>query len=158
MPDFKRELHLKSPDETCDFARAIAPHLQAGDTILLSGGVGAGKSHFSRCLILSLLDNPEDVPSPTFTLVQTYEGRPGEIWHADLYRLGDGGDIDELGLADAFDQAVCLVEWPDRLGSAAPENALLLHLQDAGSDEERIAHLSWSAPGWAPKLTDAFNG
>ena len=75
------------------------PHESA--TLLLDGPVGAGKSHFARALIRARLQNPaEDVPSPTFTLVQTYEGSP-PIWHADLYRLTDAAEIDELGLTDA---------------------------------------------------------
>ena len=83
---------------TAAFARALAPELGAGDTLLLDGPVGAGKSHFARALIRARLQNPaEDVPSPTFTLVQTYEGSP-PIWHADLYRLTDAAEIDELGL------------------------------------------------------------
>ena len=68
-------------------AAALARRLVPGDTVLLEGDVGAGKTHFARGVILALLDVPEDIPSPTYTLVQTYDGRTGEIWHADLYRL-----------------------------------------------------------------------
>ena len=96
-------------------ARAVATELRAGDTLLLDGPVGAGKSHFARGLIRARLRNPhEDVPSPTFTLVQSYDADP-PIWHADLYRLGDPQEIDELG-HDAADDSILLVEWPDRAG------------------------------------------
>ena len=66
--------------------------LKPGDTVLLEGDIGAGKTHIARQLIQSLQDRPEDVPSPTFTLIQTYDTRAGEIWHADLYRPGRGSD------------------------------------------------------------------
>lgn len=123
---------LHSPEATCRIAIALAPRLRAGDVLLLSGDVGAGKTHFARCLIQSILPAPEPVPSPTYTLVQTYPGPGGgiasEIWHADLYRLSDIGEIIELGLVDAFEQAICLVEWPDRLGDLAPRAALHVRL------------------------------
>ena len=145
-------LHLANPDRTCAVAQALAACLDPGDTILLSGQIGAGKSHFSRCLILASLDTPEDVPSPTYTLVQSYPGRRGEIWHADLYRLGDISELEELGLIDAFSDAICLVEWPDKLGDAAPASALSVTLEAPARDDTRIMHLSWTAPRWADKL------
>ena len=109
-----RKLRFRSGAETARFAAALAPLLRPGDTILLSGGLGAGKTHFARALIQSLLSVPEDVPSPTFTLIQTYETDSAEIWHADLYRLGDDEELLELGLVEAQETAVTLVEWPER--------------------------------------------
>lgn len=157
MSERARTLHLNSPDRTCAVAQALAPHLAAGDVILLSGPVGAGKSHFARCLILALLDTPEDVPSPTYTLVQTYPGRCGEIWHADLYRLTDVGEIEELGLIEAFEDAICLVEWPDRLHELAPETALHIALESPDQDDTRTMRLEWSAQDWDAKLKDIRN-
>ena len=84
------------------------------------------KTHFARSIIQSLLTNPEDVPSPTFTLVQTYEADAAEIWHLDLYRLTDPSELSELGLEDALEDAICIIEWPDRLGVDVPQNALRL--------------------------------
>lgn len=130
-------LILTSPDETSAFAQRVGAQLRPGDTLLLQGDIGAGKSHFARALIQSLQDNPEHVPSPTFTLVQTYETRSGEVWHADLYRLGDPNEAEELGLSDAFTSAICLIEWPDRLGSAAPSNALTLMFEVLETEEHR---------------------
>ncbi len=111
---------------TIDLAAMIAPILSPGDTLLLEGPIGAGKSAFARAIIRSCLGRMEDVPSPTFTIVQTYDAPNAEIWHCDLYRLTHPDEAFELGLEDAFETAICLIEWPDRLGNAAPADALTL--------------------------------
>ncbi len=152
MAETPVQITLASPDETCRLARRLGAVLAQGDTILLSGGVGAGKTHFARCLIQSRLDQPEDIPSPTYTLVQTYPTSTGEIWHADLYRLSDASEIEELGLFQAFSDEICLIEWPDRLGPNAPENALMLSLDAPSGDDRREAKLSWSDTSWDRKL------
>ena len=121
---FHRSLPLET--DTIAFATMLAPLLVPGDTLLLEGPIGAGKSAFARALIRARLDRMEDVPSPTFTLVQTYEHADGDIWHCDLYRLTHPDEALELGLDEAFATAICLIEWPDRLGSDAPDDALLL--------------------------------
>ncbi|WP_039018400.1 tRNA (adenosine(37)-N6)-threonylcarbamoyltransferase complex ATPase subunit type 1 TsaE [Halocynthiibacter namhaensis] len=118
--------HFPDENQTAAFAVAMAEHLRPGDCILLEGPVGAGKSHFARAIIRELLIVAEDIPSPTFTLVQTYDGQHGEIWHSDLYRLSHTDEVAELGLEDAFSDAICFVEWPDRLGSYRPKTALTL--------------------------------
>jgi tRNA threonylcarbamoyladenosine biosynthesis protein TsaE len=138
--------------ETARHAALLGAELSPGDTILLEGDVGAGKTHFARSLIQSLLEMPEDVPSPTFTLVQTYDTSRGEIWHTDLYRLTSTQEIEELGLAEAFDEAICLVEWPDRLGDWQPESALRLRLAALDDAEARRVTLHWSDPKWQEKL------
>ena len=129
-------LDLPGPDATAALGRALAARLGAGDALLLSGPVGAGKTHLARALIREAqraAGGPiEEVPSPTYTLVQTYDAGGLEIWHVDLYRLTGTTDAAELGLEEAFDAALCLVEWPDRLGGAAPPDALRLELTDAG--------------------------
>ena len=120
-------LLLSDETSTADLAARFAPSLRAGDCRLLSGPIGAGKSTFARALIRALTGNPrEDVPSPTFTLVQTYPTDDVTIWHADLYRLAHPDEAAELGLEEAFETAICLVEWPDRLGALAPACALSL--------------------------------
>lgn len=133
-------LTLNNPDETATFARALAPLLGPGDVLLLEGEIGAGKSHFARALIdrrLSDLGLAEEIPSPTFTLVQTYEAGDLTIWHSDLYRLTDPDEAIELGLQEAFDTALCLVEWPDRLGSDQPLEAARLHFEPGASETVR---------------------
>lgn len=138
MHNICRRYLLNSPDETRDLARDIGGALRPGDTLLLQGPVGAGKTHFARALIQSLLEVPEDVPSPTFTLVQTYDTASGEVWHADLYRLGSPDEVIELGLMDAMEEAICLIEWPDRLGDLVPSTALMLEFATVGDDSRTV--------------------
>lgn len=151
------DLILSSSEETAALAQRLAPHLTAGDVLLLEGDIGAGKTHFARSLIQSLLVVPEDVPSPTFTLVQVYEAAGFDIWHVDLYRLTSPDDVVELGLVEAFDDALCLVEWPDRLAELAPEEALTLRL--TMTDQPGVRHLTLSATSsrWTALLSDLAN-
>ena len=146
------DLDLAAPEETAALGTAIGALLRAGDVLLLEGEIGAGKTHFARSLIQSLMDIPEDVPSPTFTLVQVYDSRAGEIWHSDLYRLSTPEEADELGLSEAFESAICLVEWPDRLGDEAPPSALWLSFSDMAEEEGRHVTLRWRDPAWAGRL------
>ena len=129
--------HLPDPGATEALARRLAPGLVPGDTLLLAGPIGAGKTHFTRALIRARMRREEEVPSPTYTLVQTYDDGEAEIWHADLYRLGDAGEIAELGLDDAFETAICLVEWPDRL-AAPPPGAVTLTFSLAGEGRRLV--------------------
>ena len=131
---------LADEADTDRLARGLAPLLRAGDTILLDGSIGAGKTHFCRALIRERLGHDEDVPSPTFTLVQTYEGDP-DIWHADLYRLTHPDEARELGLDEAFETAICLVEWPDRMGPDVPPGAIRISLLPQG--EGRMAEIDF---------------
>ncbi|WP_299203390.1 tRNA (adenosine(37)-N6)-threonylcarbamoyltransferase complex ATPase subunit type 1 TsaE [uncultured Tateyamaria sp.] len=142
--------HWPSEEETTRAGAALGPLLRAGDVVLLEGDVGAGKTHFARALIQSVLLEPEDVPSPTFTLVQVYDTRNGALWHTDLYRVSADTEIDELGLLDAFEDAICLVEWPDRLGPLTPATALTITIQPAS--EGRTATLHWTDPRWLDRL------
>ena len=143
---------VSSPDETTQRATALGQNLGAGDVLLLDGDVGAGKTHFARSLIQSLLSRPEDVPSPTFTLVQTYASDRGEICHADLYRLTSTHEIEELGLTDAFETDICLIEWPDRLGELTPEHALTLHFTPGAAEDTRKITAEWTHDKWRTKL------
>ncbi|WP_371155447.1 tRNA (adenosine(37)-N6)-threonylcarbamoyltransferase complex ATPase subunit type 1 TsaE [Jannaschia sp. 2305UL9-9] len=135
-------IHLDGPAATDRLAGVLAGCLQPGDVLLLQGPVGAGKTALSRALIQNLQARDggatEDVPSPTFTLVQTYETRDFEIWHADLYRVTHPDEVLELGLSEAFDTAVCLIEWPDRLGADTPPGAATLRLDVLSETERRL--------------------
>lgn len=145
-------LTLVDPDDTARHAAALAVRLRPGDVILLTGDVGVGKTHFARALIQALLLVPEDVPSPTFTLVQTYETKLGEIFHADLYRLTSTLEVEELGLIDAFDTAICLVEWPDRLGDLAPPSALSLCFEAGLTPDARLLSADWQGDRWTDRM------
>ncbi len=145
-----------SPEATETFAAALATRLGEGDVLLLEGQIGAGKTHFARALIQARLARDgarvEDVPSPTFTLVQTYDSGEIEIWHADLYRLTHPDEIAELGLLDAFTEAACLIEWPDRLGDLLPPGALLLSFAPGETVEARVVEARSSDPAWKERL------
>lgn len=148
-------LDLPDADATASLGTALAERLAPGDTLLLSGSIGAGKSHLARAAIRHLMqmagEVEEDIPSPTFTLVQTYPAGATELWHADLYRLTDPADLFELGLEEAFETAICFVEWPDRLGSSAPPEALAIGLSVSGTG--RRAELVGSAARWSERLS-----
>lgn len=135
-------ISLPTEDATAALAGSFAPLLQPGDCLLLEGSIGAGKTAFARSLIRARLDRNEDVPSPTFTLVQTYEHEDGDIWHCDLYRLTHPDEAFELGLDDAFSSAICLIEWPDRLGTDVPKNAALLSFSANDVGHSLIASLA----------------
>jgi tRNA threonylcarbamoyladenosine biosynthesis protein TsaE len=145
---------LANEDATAALGVALAGQLRAGDCVLLEGPIGAGKSHLARALIRARLGRMEDVPSPTFTLVQTYQADDVEIWHADLYRLSHPDEVLELGLDDAFASAICLVEWPDRLGGHLPPDALRVRLMAQG--DGRMVQLTGGRPDLRAALAKAI--
>ena len=124
-------LHLPDPAATDALGAAIAGVLKSGATVLLEGDLGAGKTHVARAIIRTLLGEAVEVASPTFSLVTTYETPLGELWHADLYRIEDRAELEEIGLEDAIGTATCLVEWPERLGWTPPD-ALTVRLTQDG--------------------------
>jgi tRNA threonylcarbamoyladenosine biosynthesis protein TsaE len=146
------EIVLPTEADTAALGARLAGLVRPGDCVLLEGPIGAGKSHLARALIRTRLGRMEEVPSPTFTLVQVYEAGGVEIWHADLYRLTHPDEVWELGLDDAFDRAISLVEWPDRLGTHAPATALRLRLETCG--EGRKAILSGGRDGLLRAIAD----
>ncbi|OUS07672.1 tRNA (adenosine(37)-N6)-threonylcarbamoyltransferase complex ATPase subunit type 1 TsaE [Rhodobacterales bacterium 52_120_T64] len=143
---------LETADDATALAVSFSAHLCGGDSLLLSGPVGAGKTHFARSIIQSIMARDgeiEDVPSPTFTLVQVYETSVGEVWHTDLYRLTHVDELTELGLDDAFETAITLVEWPDRLGAARPQRYLDLSFSMPHIDSDiRMLELTTAGTGW----------
>ena len=144
-------LTLSDQAATERLAEAIAPCLRPGDALLLEGDLGAGKTTFARALIaarLTALGRAEPIPSPTYTLVQTYELDGVELWHADLYRLAGPEETAELGLDDALATAITLIEWPDRLGPLRPARRLDLVLAFAPADAARTVTLTAVGPGW----------
>ncbi|MGL4440724.1 MAG: tRNA (adenosine(37)-N6)-threonylcarbamoyltransferase complex ATPase subunit type 1 TsaE, partial [Bosea sp. (in: a-proteobacteria)] len=148
-------LNFSSEAQTVRLADDIAGIVRPGDVVALSGDLGAGKSTFARALIRRLADDPAlEAPSPTFTLMQNYETRRGRVLHADLYRLRGPDELVELGLGEALEDAIGLIEWPDRGGDfLAPATRLdiVFELEPDGSDEQRNVTL---IPGsaWADRL------
>ena len=117
---------LADEQATAAFGRLLAGHVRSGDVIALSGPLGAGKTALVRAM-LEAMGHEGEVPSPTFAIVQPYEALEPPVWHVDLYRIDDPGEIEELGL-DAAEHGVLIVEWPERAGPAAFPGALRLVL------------------------------
>ena len=115
-------------EDTAELAGKIAAICRIGDVWALSGTLGAGKSVFARAFIKSLT-KVDDVPSPTFTLVQTYNAEAFEIYHYDLYRLENPAEIFELGVEHSFYSGVNLVEWPEKMGSFAPRDMWNINIE-----------------------------
>ncbi|WP_421788455.1 tRNA (adenosine(37)-N6)-threonylcarbamoyltransferase complex ATPase subunit type 1 TsaE [Hyphobacterium sp.] len=140
---------LPDPAATEALGARLGAVLAPGDIVLLHGDLGAGKTTLARGLISALCD-VEEVPSPTYTLMQHYDTRSGDwLVHADLYRIEDEAELAELGLDEAFDNAICLIEWPDRLGAYAPERRIDLHLK--ADDGTRIAEIA-ARGDWGDRL------
>ena len=136
-------LHLPDLAATEALAARIAGHLRPGDAVLLQGPLGAGKSALARALLRALLADPAlEVPSPSYTLVQTYDAPCGPVHHFDLWRLDGPAAVAELGWDDARD-GVVLVEWPDRLGTLRPDDALGIELSHGEMDARYAALTGW---------------
>jgi tRNA threonylcarbamoyladenosine biosynthesis protein TsaE len=151
-------IDLPNEAATADLAAQLARRAGRGDVIGLVGNLGSGKTSFARAFIRTLGTGREEVPSPTFTLVEIY-GFPGHppVWHFDLYRLARPEDAYELGVEEAWTDAISLVEWPERLGTLLPAEHLLLALSPAPAPEARIARLH-ASPAWAARLEGIGHG
>jgi tRNA threonylcarbamoyl adenosine modification protein YjeE len=134
---FIKKIILNNEIDTQKFAEHISQTLQKGDCVCLHGDLGAGKTSFSRSLIRHLGESKQDVPSPTFTLVQFYDVPKFTIWHFDLYRIKHPEEVYELGWEDALHDGVCLVEWPKNAGHLIPEDHIEIEFFFTGNNEER---------------------
>jgi tRNA threonylcarbamoyladenosine biosynthesis protein TsaE len=143
--------------QTQAIAAALARQCRRGDCILLKGDLGSGKTTFARGFIQALQKTPDEVVSPTFTLVQTYPAKSGDtIWHFDLYRLKNSSELAEIGLEDAFLEGITLIEWPEiiqdsGMQSRLPESVLHVNIEIADSPDRR--KLTFKGPvAWQKRL------
>lgn len=154
---FIRHLILTDEAATVSFARALARLANPGDVIALRGTLGVGKSVFARAFIRQLTSPLEEVPSPTFTLVQTYEGDTAEVYHYDFYRLEQPEDAYELDIEEAFAKGITLMEWPERIEALLPVDHLEVKI--APGEREEARQLTLEAVGsWAERLTRGCDG
>lgn len=136
---------LKGEAATEALAQKLASSLQAGDVVTLSGPVGAGKTSLVR-FVLHALGHQGEVPSPTFSIIQPYDHLAPPVWHADLYRIEDSDELQEIGLDELASDAVLLVEWPERAGPNAFGHALDLRLEILDGDRRRLTAIV--PPAW----------
>jgi tRNA threonylcarbamoyladenosine biosynthesis protein TsaE len=145
-------LDLVSEAATSAVAARLARLVRPRDVIALRGELGSGKTSFARAFIRALGHGDEEVPSPTFTLVEIYEvGAPAPVWHFDLFRLTKPEEVYELGFEEALLGGIVLIEWPERLGPLLPRERLDLTLLPGTAPERRAARLA-ASPGWASRL------
>ena len=121
-------VQLFSENDTLDLGSKLIKVLTKGDVLAITGELGAGKTTLARGIIQAEKGDIE-VPSPTYTLVQIYDMKNFELWHCDMYRLETPKDAYELGLFDAFEDAVCVIEWPEKLGSLLPKKIYKIDLK-----------------------------
>lgn len=140
------------PDEfaTVNLGEMLADIVGDGDTLLLGGDLGAGKTALARALIRRLCGAEIEVPSPTFTLLQDYDAEFGPIHHFDLYRIEHPDEALEIGFEDALGDGLCLIEWPDRLEQWLPREAIRIDLEIDG--DGRAATLSGDPAFWRSRL------
>jgi tRNA threonylcarbamoyladenosine biosynthesis protein TsaE len=134
------DFRLPAETDTQRLGAAIAAELKRGEAVCLSGPLGAGKSTLARALIQALAGPETEVPSPTFTLVQSYVAPALVLAHFDLYRLSGPDEVTELGLDEALDEGAAVIEWPERLGRRLPPDRL--DIEFALDGESRRARLS----------------
>ncbi len=129
--------------ETLDLGAQLAATLQPGDVVALTGDLGAGKTHLAKGVARGLGAHPDDVTSPTFTLVQEYATDP-PLRHLDLYRIERDAELDGIGLDEMLSDldAITIIEWPERAADRLPPEAIRLHLSHGGGDARRIERLA----------------
>lgn len=145
------EIDLPDEAATETLGRRLASVVRPGDVIALAGPLGSGKTTLARAFIRDLTSPDEEVPSPTFTLVQTYPGARGTIWHFDLFRLERPEEALELGIEEAFDSGISLIEWPERLGPWLPPARLEVVLAPGRGEAARTARFAGDA-AWRSRL------
>lgn len=123
----QKEFILPTKKDTISLSQRIAHIAKKGDVFALHGTLGMGKSVFARAFVQELC-GVQDVPSPTFTLLQTYEAEDFDIYHFDLYRLKDPDEVFELGIEDAIYNGISLIEWPEKMGGYLPKDVFKVNI------------------------------
>ena len=147
-------VEITSEQQTADLAVGVARLLQPGDVRCLRGDLGAGKTTFTRALVAAL-GSPAPVSSPTFTLVHEYKGGRLPIWHVDAYRLRSADDTADIGLDEVFlmGEGVVVIEWPERIEAALPDDHLDIAIRDTGGNTREVT-LTPNGPRWADFSAD----
>lgn len=137
------EIIIKSPEEMQSFAAGLALKARAGDVFCLLGNLGAGKTTFAQGFINAIKKNNEPVTSPTFNLVQIYNTEKFPVYHCDFYRLKNENEFMNLGLEDAFDSGVTLIEWPDIAKKFLPKNSKYINIEVLEDGSRKIIIREW---------------
>jgi len=138
--------------QTRRFAFCLSQFMAPGRVFSISGPLGAGKSELARGMVTAVCGPQDDIPSPTFTIVQPYLSDAGfEVWHMDLYRLETAEQALALGIEDAFYECCCLIEWPDKLQELLPEDQIRIDLAMGSDSKARVLALAA-----APEILDQF--
>lgn len=142
-------IEMDLPDEaaTAAIARSLAGPARPGDVFTLTGALGTGKTVFARAFIRARGGASEEVPSPTFTLVQVYELPGGTVYHFDLFRIADAAEVFELGMEEAFAGGISLIEWPHGLDGVLPADRVDVALCFARTPEARRVRLTGYGTG-----------
>lgn len=157
IPALIAAITVPNADAMATLGGKMADFLAAGDVVCLRGGLGAGKTCLARGLVRAVMgDKTMDVPSPTYTLVQTYEPDADsqadfDVWHFDLYRLDAAKDVWALGIEEAFDAGVCVIEWPERIESLL--SGAELELRIAPDDHDGRVVQIYGNDNWAKRLS-----
>ena len=152
IPDPTRRFDLVDETATVRLAWHVAMLARPGDVLALHGGLGSGKTSFARAFLRARAGDPLlEVPSPTFTLVQVYDLPGGAIWHLDLYRLAAPEEVWELGIEEAYGDAILLIEWAERLGALLPAERLDVEFVPGDAPQARIAQLTPSS-AWRDRI------
>jgi tRNA threonylcarbamoyladenosine biosynthesis protein TsaE len=151
-----RSIVLVDEAATAALGAALAHRVQPGDVLTLAGPLGAGKTSLARAFIAAL-GVRDEMPSPTFTLVQTYDTAVATVWHFDLYRLTSPDEVHELALDEALVGGIVLIEWPERLGALLPRERLDIALEPGAGANSRLATLHGTRR-WTAVLGEIFGG
>ena len=146
-------LNKVGPKQTLIIATLFAELLGSGDSLLLFGDIGSGKTFFSRGVIQRMMVNQnvrvEEVPSPTYTIVQAYDSLSPPVWHLDLYRLSNPDEIIQLGLEEVLDMGILLIEWPNKMGSYIPTRNISLTFESGKRNYTcRTISIEFNGSGW----------